>query len=215
MNETSNPETPNVQHRTLNTMKKTTFLAGLTLACLGWGIVPAPGAVLEAPVHEELRMLRTNLIHAITAGDFDKTLQYVHTNVVVTWQNNEVCRGHAGLRTFFEKVGKEAFQGYVLPPTPDELTILYGDDTGVSFGRTVANYHLFGKKFQFTSRWTATLVKENGRWLLGAYHISLDALDNPLLNAAKKSLFVLGAISAVLGALLGFLVGRSARPRTR
>jgi ketosteroid isomerase-like protein len=108
----------------------------------------------------------------------------VYPNVVVTWQNAEVCRGVQGLRDFFDKMAKDTFRGYKVPPTPDDLTVLYGGDTGVSYGHVVAEYNLFGKKLEFKSRWTATLVKENGRWLLASYHISLNARDRAFFYCA-------------------------------
>jgi ketosteroid isomerase-like protein len=187
------------------------FLCGALLALA----LPARGqpAVTENPAHQELRALRTNVIEAITHGDFDRTLGFVHTNVVVTWQNDEVCRGHAGLRTFFERMGKNAFKGYQVPPMPDELTLLYNSgNMGVSFGRTVARYTLFGHDYDFTNRWTATLVKDNGRWLLAAYHVSNNVLDNPLINAAKGSLYWVGAIALGLGVVIGILLGRRRAP---
>ncbi len=170
----------------------------------------AQTAPAEDPAHHELRILRTNVIDAITRGDFDKTLAFVHTNVVVTWQNAEVCRGHNGLRTFFERLGKNAFKGYRVPPMPDELTILYNDGrTGVSFGQTVARYTLFGHDYDFTNRWTATLVKENGQWLLAAYHVSNNVLNNPLMNAAKGGLLWAGGLALAVGLVAGIVVGRS------
>jgi ketosteroid isomerase-like protein len=163
----------------------------------------------EDPVHAELRTLRTNVVAAISQGDFERTLAYCHSNIVVTWQNGEVCRGHQGLREFFNRLGKEAFKGYKVPPAPDELTIIYGEDTGISFGHTVASYHVLGKDFDFTNRWTATLVKENGRWQLAGYQVAINALDNPLLNGAKKGLYLGAGISGVIGLLLGILLGQS------
>lgn len=180
----------------------------LSLGLVSLSSAATAPAAPEDPAHNELRELRTQVIEAITKGDFDACMKHVTSNVVVTWQNAEVCRGPDGLRAFMNKMGKDAFKGYKLPPTPDDLTILYGGDTGVSYGKVVANYQLFGKDYEFTSRWTATLVKENGRWLLASYHVSLDALDNPLLNAAKGSLLwsVLGA--GAVGLIVGLLIGR-------
>jgi ketosteroid isomerase-like protein len=165
----------------------------------------------EDPVHQELRVLRTNVVEAISRGDFDRTLTYVHTNVVVTWQNAEVCRGHAGLRSFFERMGKDAFKGYKVPPQPEELTILYGGKTGISFGHTVAHYSLFGKDYDFTNRWTATLVNQDGRWQLAAYHVSNDILNNPLINTAKSGLVWMGGLGLGTGLVVGVLVGRRGR----
>lgn len=162
----------------------------------------------EAPAHNELRALRAQVIEAITQGDFEGVARHVHPNVVVTWQNAEVCRGIDGLRAFFERMGKDAFQGYKVPPTPDELTILHGDDTGVSFGHVVATYRLLGREFEFTSRWTATLVRENGQWLLASYHVSLNGLDNPILGAAKRGLLWAAGIAALGGLVIGRLFGK-------
>ncbi len=169
------------------------------------------GQAPEDPAHDELRMLRTQVIDAIVQGDIDAVLTHVHPNVVVTWQNADVCRGAGELKAFFERMGKKTFQGYKVPPTPDDLTVLYGGDTGVAFGRVVGQYTLFGKEFEFTSRWTATVVKESGKWLLASYHVSFNALDNPLLNAAEKSLIWVAAGTALLGALIGFFLGKRKR----
>lgn len=181
----------------------------LVLLCvLTISVLPGLRAATEDPAHNELRALRTQVIDAITKGDIDAVIANVHPNVVVTWQNSEVCRGAAGLRDFFNRMGKQTFKGYKVPPTPDELTILYGGDTGVSFGKVVGQYTLFGKEFEFTSRWTATLVKENGHWLLASYHVSLNALDNPLINSAKRSLVWGIVIAGIAGLLTGVILAR-------
>lgn len=162
----------------------------------------------EDPAHNELRALRTQVIEAITKGDNEAVMRHVHPQVVVTWQNAEVCRGVQGLRDFFNRMAKETFRGYKVPPTPDDLTTLYGGDTGVVSGYVVAEYNLLGKKLEFKSRWTATVVKEGGRWLLASYHISLNALDNPILDTAKRSLLWVGIGAGVAGLLIGVLIAR-------
>ncbi len=184
-------------------------LSLLTATCaLFLSALPLVQAAPEDPAHNELRALRTQIIDAITKGDIDAVLTHVHPSVVVTWQNAEVCRGAAGLKEFFERMGRKSFKGYKVPPTPDDLTQLYGGDMGVSFGHVVGQYTLLGKELEFKSRWTATLVKENGKWLLASYHVSFNALDNPLLNAAEKSLIWVAAGTGVLGVLIGVFLGR-------
>jgi uncharacterized protein (TIGR02246 family) len=183
------------------------------LVAYGLAMGQAQPKPAEDPAHEELRALRTQIIDAITKGDIDRVMLSVHPDVVITWQNNEVCRGHQGLREFFERMGKEAFKGYRKPPTPDELTILHGNDTGVSFGETVADYHLLGSSHQMKSRWTSTLVKENGRWLLAGYHISMNVLDSPILNAAKRALYWAGGLALLVGVVAGFFLGRRTKTK--
>lgn len=193
-----------------------TQLTTLACSCLllcshATGQTPTAAPAATDPAHDALRATRTELIDAITKGDFDRVLKSVHPGVVVTWQNNEVCRGHDGLRDFFNRMGKDAFKGYKTPPTPDGLTILHGGDTGISVGETVASYSLLGSSYDMKSRWTATLVKENDRWLLAGYHLSMNVLDNPILSAAKGSLYGVGGAAAVGGLLGGFLLGRRRR----
>jgi hypothetical protein len=163
---------------------------------------------VEDPAHQELRILRTQMIDAVTKGDIDTVIKNTHPNAVITWQNATVCRGHQGLKDFFEKVGKNSFKGYKLPPTPDDLTIFYGDDTGVSYGETIGQFNLLGKSYEFKSRWTATVVKENGKWQLAAYHVSMDALDNPILSAAKRAFYVAAISALIVGLFLGKLLFR-------
>jgi len=171
------------------------------------GLRPALQAA-EDPAHNELRTLRTEVIAAITKGDIDTVVKHVHPNVVVTWQNAEVCRGVQGLKDFFNRMAKDTFKGYKVAPTPDDLSIRYGGDVGVSFGKVVGEYKLLGKDLEFYSRYTATLVKENGKWLLASYHVSLNALDNPLISTAKQSLLWAGVGAGVVGLIIGVLLGK-------
>ncbi len=175
------------------------IFATLLMAVLALGTTSAA----EDPAHEELRTLRLSIIEAINQGDIDGVIRHVHPDAVITWQNSEVCRGQKGLIEFFERMGKDSFKGYKVPPTPDELTIFHGGDTGISFGETVAEYKLLGKDYELKSRWTATLVKVDGKWLLAGYHISMNVLDNAILSAAKSGLYLAAGVALVIGILIG------------
>lgn len=185
------------------------FLAPVFLAPIDRSAVAAPQD--EEAIHNELRAIRDGLVDAILKGDVERQLSYVHDNVVVTWQNGEVARGHEGLRDFLDRMGSKVFQGYTLPPAADELTILYGDDTGIVFGSSVPHYKLLGREFDLNNRWTATLVKENGRWLVASYHVSGNILDNPLLTFAKRGMYWVGGIALVVGLVVGMFGGKIVR----
>jgi ketosteroid isomerase-like protein len=160
-------------------------------------------------IHEDLRTFRKELTEAVLKGDVDKQLQFVSKDVVVTWQNGETVRGHDGLKEFWKKNqggASKVFQGYKKPPEPTDLTILYGDSTGISYGTSVGQYNILGKEFELENRWTATLVKEDGRWVIASYHVSNNILDNPLLSAAKNYLYLVGGIALLAGLVLGLLV---------
>ena len=165
-------------------------------------------AETDEAIHTELRAIRTALTEALKKGDIDGQLAHIHKNVVSTWQNGRVVRGHEGLRDFLKEMNaenEEVFRGYKVEPQPDELTILYGGDTGIVFGRSVPQYHYLGIDLELENRWTATLVKENGDWKIAAYHVSASVVDNPLLSIAKRSAYWSGGICLAIGVILGII----------
>ncbi len=189
---------------------KTLFNAALS-TLFAAGVCFAQEMAPEDPAHEELRTLRKELVAAIVAGDVEAQLKFADPDVVVTWQNHVVCRGHNALRKFMADSGSSAFKGYKVEPEADVLTVLHGGDTGISTGGSVGLYEVLGKELEFENRWTATLVKEDGRWLVAAYHVSLNALDNPILNSASGMLYWAAGGAGFLGLLIGWLAGKKKR----
>src|SRR5436190_3802072 len=94
----------------------------------------------------------------------------------------------------------------------DELSILYGGDTAIAFGSAHEHFTLAGgRQLDFTGRWSATLVKDGGKWLIANLHTSDNIFDNPLLNAAKKLLAWVGVGALLAGLVGGWLLGRRGR----
>jgi hypothetical protein len=69
-----------------------------------------------------------------------------------------------------------------------------------------------GRGFDIQGRWTATAIKEDGRWTVVALHAGTNFLDNPVINAIERNamLFAIGGggIGAIAGSLFGFFIGR-------
>jgi hypothetical protein len=171
----------------------------------------------EDPAHNELRAVRDGLMAALAQGDIERQLTYLHTNVVVTWHNAEVSRGHDGVRAYLGRMlngpGK-IVASFSADLTVDELSILYGSDTAISWGSAVEHFKLAnGSSFDLPARWSATLVKENGKWLIANLHASDNLFDNPILTAAKRTAFWAGGIGLVAGLVIGILVMRKRKQR--
>lgn len=159
-----------------------------------------------ASIRKELQMLREGLVEALIAGDIEKQLTYAHEDIVTTWQNNRTTRGIKELKAFFEEMnrqGPKVFQGYKQQPTIDAPSIIYDGDTAVAAGVSVPSYKLLGMEFDLQNRWTATLVKQDGQWLIANYHVSANLLDNPILTAAKRFVYVIGGVGLLVGLALG------------
>ena len=67
--------------------------------------------------------------------------------------------------------------------------------------------------YRFDGRWTATAIKDNGRWKVLAIHAGTNFLDNPVINAIERNTMTFAAVSTALGAIVGFLLGFFIRRR--
>jgi len=187
-------------------------LAGLTLA---------PAAARQAkdapedPAHAELRKLRDDMVDAINKDDRGKLIAHLHKNIVVTFMDGDTVRGHDGVQKYFDdklKGNPPVVQSYSVHPEVDELSIIYGGDTAIAFGSSHDFFKLSrGLEFPVDNRWTATLVKEDGKWLLAAFHASTGLFDNPLLTMTKRFAYGAGGVAAIIGLLVGWLIGRRRR----
>lgn len=194
-------------------MKMTLIKICLALALIAPGMLRAQDPKpVEDPAHQELRQLRDGLLAAMNKGDIEGPIAFLHTNCVITWHNAEVSRGHAGVREYFNRVmtGPDRLvDSFHCDLKVDELTILYGGDTGICFGSSDEQFKLKGgKSLNVKGRWSATVVKENGRWLVASMHASTNLFDNVMLDLAKKGLFVAATVCLVVGVIVGWLVGR-------
>jgi ketosteroid isomerase-like protein len=161
----------------------------------------------DEAVHNELRALRDGLLDAMNKGDIERELAYMHPNVVVTWHNAEVSRGRDGVRAYLTRMlsgPNRIVTSFSATVGVDELTILYGGDTGISFGGAIEHFKLKdGKTLDLPARWSATLVKEGDKWLIASLHASDNLFDNPLLAMAKRTAYWAGGGGLVVGLIVG------------
>ena len=172
----------------------------------------------EDPAHQELRTLRDGLLAAMNKSDIEASLAFLHTNCVVTWHNAEVSRGHEGVRAYHNRImtgpGK-IVESLHCNVTVDELTLFFGGDTGICFGSSDEHFKLAnGRELNVKGRWSATLIKEEGCWLVANLHASTNLFDNVLLNLAKKVVWLAAIGSLIVGCFLGWLVGRRSKVTT-
>src|SRR3954471_4291137 len=78
------------------------FFALAVVASAQPPITQPPPPSLDAT--EAITHLREGLIDSFNKGDVERLLTYLDMNVVVTWQNGEVCRGPAAVRAYYDKM---------------------------------------------------------------------------------------------------------------
>jgi len=195
----------------------TILLAGMVVLALAGGAQSQPTAA-EDPAHAELRALRDSLVDAVNKRDLTRVLSHLHPDVVVTWQNAEVSRRHDGVRAYLSRMldGPDRIvDEFTTTPSVDELTMLYGGDTGISFGSSLDHFKLrSGQSLDVRSRWSATLVRQDGRWLIASFHASVNLFDNPLLAGMRRLVYGAGLVALVVGLAAGWFVGRRRSKRS-
>ncbi len=161
--------------------------------------------------HNALRTMLIDAEKAINEGRFDDMIKYLDPNVNIIYQNAEVADGVAEVKAFQERIFNE--NGGVLKSiktkvTADKLTEFYGD-TAIAYGTAVDHYtFVAGMEMEVTSKWSTTLVKENGSWKVVSLQFTSNLFDNPLLTSAQSwnKYFALGGVA--LGLILGFIAFR-------
>lgn len=193
-------------------MKNIGILLTLLLSCLvSSAATTNTNSAVEA-THNEIRAMRDGLMDAVNKGDIEHELTYLTTNVVVTWHNAEVSRGREGVRDYYNRMmngPNKVVADFHAEIKVDELTILYGENTGIAFGSSLEHFKLAnGGSFDLNGRWTTTMVKEDGHWLIASLHVSTNIFDNVMLDKVKKYAIRAVGVALVVGLILGWLIGR-------
>lgn len=163
--------------------------------------------------HDEIRALRDGLLAAIKKKDADAIISFLHPDVVLTVQDGEelkAIRKHDGARAYLERTltgpqpGVKRFEPEV---NVDELTMLYGDNMGIAFGSSRDHYTLAdNSEFTVPTRWSATLVKHDGKWKVANLQVSSNPFDNAVLSSVTRWIYWVAGGAAVVGLLVGVLL---------
>lgn len=175
----------------------------------------AEPAVKEDPAHEELREVKKAMTDAFNKKDLDALLKYVHKDVVVVWQNGEVSRGQDEIRAYYKRMlggDSSVLLKVEANPTMKENSKLYGSPatTAVAVGDLNDKYKLRdGTEIDMQSKFSATLVKEEGKWLIVSFHGSANVFQNDVLKyAINRTMWLAGSIGSVVALVLGLILGR-------
>ncbi len=172
-----------------------------------------PG-IAQLPTDEAgaaITKLREGLVASFKKGDIDGIITHLDKDVVVTWQNGEVCRGPEAVKAYHTRMmtGDKRIVREV-QSEPEVIGRQVNGDWAVSWGNLHDRFILMdGSDLPMNSVFTATVAKRGDRWLVTAFHVSVNAFDNPVLGLATHKVALWGGISAgVFGVLVGFFAGR-------
>lgn len=172
--------------------------------------VAPPPATADATT--AITALREGLTESFVKADIDRLLTFLDPDVVVTWQNGEICRGPEAVRAYYQRMmtGPNPVVREV-KAAPEVLGRHVYNDWAVSWGNLHDHFILTdGSDLLLNTVFTATIAKRGDRWLVRGFHASINAFDNPVLTLAiKKTALRVGVGAVALGLLLGFFIGRA------
>jgi ketosteroid isomerase-like protein len=196
-------------------MISTAFRAVLLVLLLGASAAMAQRAT-DAADHQALRVLKDDVVKAVNDRNLASIDALLHKPFFGTVLTQESFNDAGALRKWFEGLFTRPvlrLTSIKMSAEADELAQIHEGTFAVARGSTNERYELGdGRGFDIKGRWTATAIKQDGRWRILAIHAGTNFLDNPVINAIERhSLnFALGVgvVGAIIGGLLGFLVAR-------
>ena len=164
-------------------------------------------------IREHTEEVRQNLKNRHAQVDLDALLDGLTDDVVFTTMNGDRIIGKEQVRGYYEKMlggSQPVVKTITAQFEADKLSHLYdGGNTAFAFGHSNDRYELTGgETWEVKPQWSATIVRQNGQWLIAGFHYSVNMLDNPVLSAQRNWLMGSGAAAALLACAAGFLLGR-------
>jgi hypothetical protein len=193
------------------------FCTALVGWCSGTSVAQEKTPDTKA-IEAELDHFRESLFTAFNEGKYQEMLEkHCHKDVIATWQDGTTSKGYDGVLAEFDKLLK-FISKMSAHPTTDKRLILNDGRLVIASGPMKDDYALKNHDMtvNLNSRWQATLIKENDRWVLVSFAASADAFDNQVVDLyLKKSKYTNGGwgigIGLAVGIVLALVIGRLRR----
>jgi ketosteroid isomerase-like protein len=176
----------------------------------------------ERAIHQELIAFRIGIQAAFNKmgesgkpEDMAALLEFAHPDAIFTAMTGESVRGNAELIEYFKRdftTPDHALKRMQSRFEADHLSILLRPDVATNRGTVHSTFDFTdGSKLAVDSRWTATMVKQDGRWKVAAFQFAPSIFDTPVTNAYRAWIYKAAAIAGVIALALGIFVGRRMR----
>jgi len=162
----------------------------------------------RAADHDALRKLRATYEDAVNSHDLAKLQPLLADGFTGVMISGQEIKSFEDLQAFWKKAWDMLGAGgrYHVKVITDQTD--FAGDLGISRGYTEELFHTgAGKDYAVDARWTAVTRKQNGEWKVFRIQGSVNPLDNPgITEMVKQARIVFGAIGAVVGLALGFMI---------
>lgn len=169
--------------------------------------------------HDELRQMLKTATDAMNSKNLDALAPLFYNKFSITTVDQKLFTNLADFKAYYEGLysGDNApLKSIMFKPEADALTEFVGDNIGLSHGTSTDTYTFSdGDTRVMTSRWTATVFKDSGKWKILNLHIGADLLANPVVSTLKSYVYKAGIGAGLGGLVLGFAVAWILRGKKR
>lgn len=160
---------------------------------------------------ERIHALLQEIEEATNTRDIQRLLRHATDDIVMLSKNGETLVGKAAVDAYVNKMLGAAgpiLTGMHTRVIQDGPPLIHGA-VAMAHGTSDDAYEFQGgMRLVIVTRWSATLVRQDGEWRIASLHFSFDLFDNPLLNGARYSAIVAAGIGLLSGLLAGMLHAR-------
>ena len=165
--------------------------------------------------HQEMRQLLADVTQAINTEDIDHIRNFFAKDYIYVGADQSTVTNRTEFLAYYDKLlgGKNALlKSLNFQPKALMKTKFIQDNVGIVYGESDDTYVLAnGHTTKVKSKWSATLLKEDGKWKVATLHNGVNFYDNPeityFLNFWKMIAF--GAL--IVGVALGYLIKGKAK----
>ena len=193
-------------------MKSAGIFLFLCLASLGLGDVAAQSPATADDGREAdrqaLRALAARYEAAIGSGDLMSLQDSVLPGTSAVFMTGDEVTGLANMQTFLDGIMKELGAGtkysVKLNPNPTQFEGDLAMASGTSDEKVVFGN---GKELNYQTKWTAILKKVDGKWVSARLHVSLDPINNPIIEMrTRMEKWIAAGIALAGGVFVGILL---------
>lgn len=183
------------------------FCVGAVIA----SVLRAQSSVDEASLHQQLRELKTTYETAINSGNLTPLEKYFDPKSSGVTIDNQTFHSFAELKGIYDGFHTR-FPGVVYRVALTAEPSLLAGDLAVAQGTSEEYVKTSSGEFTYTGTWTAVLRRTNDGWKLVRSQMTMDPFGNSIVRFFQQRLrLTFGIGGLVLGALVGFVLGRLTR----
>ena len=161
-----------------------------------------------------LRTLMSTVTDALNRNDFNLFSHNLAPGFHITFADQRTFTSPDELEAYRKSLLKDGDISKIeFSPEIDGPAIFLRDDIIIATGRSSDSFTTSHGTIVISSRWTATVIRDqNNTWKIASFHSGVNLLDNSILDRTKSALmrfvWIAGLVALIIGLLVGLLIGR-------